>query len=83
MGNNNCFMNIRKKDNNQNDENMYKDDNERDGYYFKGFKEIETDGYRTVDPDYITMICISDSHSNYKGLTNLPKADLLIHSGDF
>ena len=52
-------------------------------HQFKGFKEIDTCGYDTIDPDYISIICISDSHSRYRGLKNLPKADILIHSGDF
>jgi len=58
-------------------------DDKKKEYCFEGFETIDTKDYQTVDPKYISIICISDSHSNYKGLYHLPRADLLIHSGDF
>ena len=36
------------------------------------FKEIESKNYETIEKDYITVVCLSDTHLKHKTMKKLP-----------
>ena len=47
------------------------------------FRKMDDENYKTIEKDYITVVCISDTHMQHRNMPVLPPADILIHSGDF
>jgi hypothetical protein len=38
---------------------------------------------RTINPSGWTIVCVSDTHSKFSKINNLPQADIILHAGDF
>lgn len=36
-----------------------------------------------MDNSDISVVCVSDTHTQHSRIKNLPPADILIHAGDF
>ena len=44
---------------------------------------IQTKTHEPVNKGFLRFVCLSDTHSKHLQIKDLPKGDVLLHSGDF